>query len=73
VREYSVSLTDHAVPKAAKPVVNVTVAEVDDIWVVFIDSDENEDTHVTNGEPQMRIYLNEACLYENPKYKGPGS
>ena len=53
---------------SASPKVSITQSEVDGHRVVQIDSDENEDTHASRGEPQMRVYLNDACLYENPEF-----
>jgi len=46
-----------------KPEVSIVLSETDDTWVVQIDTDENYD-----GEPVLRIYLNDACLHENPKF-----
>ena len=48
-----------------KPKVKVVSSELDDAWVVYIDTDPQKD-----GEPELRIYLNDACIFENPKFPG---
>lgn len=45
------------------PKVTVDKSEVDGVWVVFVDTDTNEE-----GSPTLRINLNDCPVYENPKF-----
>ena len=45
--------------------ITITRSEVDKTPIVYIDTDGEGEVE---GQPRARIYLNESCMYEVPKY-----
>ena len=52
--------------KVQKPKVTVDLSEVDGTWVVFVDTDPNEEM------PTVRVLLNDSPIYENPEFPCEG-
>lgn len=48
--------------------VEMYLSPKDNVLVIDIMTEGLEDSE--DGEPRCRIYLNDACLHENPKYPG---
>jgi hypothetical protein len=51
-----------------KPKVTITESPLDGTWVVEIDTDP--DCPNADGEPEIRVYLNDDCIFENPPLAG---